>query len=337
MNVISFVIRSFFLSFPVALFWLPALAITFYAVYLGVGLLIDEPVALGMLVVLLYSPLQFFLMILAVRGGMTILRVTSGSDLGKLGGVTWRAMRFNGSLGTTIVNIFMWATIIAGLKILTPEFLEEFREIREGRGVFQDYYLEQLFQTFPIILLLGAVFGLVVAIATFATNFAGIAAMAVDNPPRHDQLWGIGGQFLNLFVTGMLFLFVPSALLIWFAGGETATSQDWFSTYNVAIFTYQDFTLTLNSAIVIYAMWATCLIAAAAALAYKVYLGVDEERRKRDIEEMTGLINTGPKVDLKALRQARMGGQIVPVSAGYVDDDDDDYEFESDDEDDPRG
>ena len=319
MNFFSFAARSFLLSFAVALFWLPVLAITFYGIYLVFDLMKNELLGFFMIMVLLFFPLQVLLGVLAVRGGMTILKVTKGSDLAKLMGVTWRALRFNGVLSVVIVNLFTWATIITGLKIMKPEFIDEFWRIRESTGRFQAFYLLELFQSFPIVLWLGSSVGSCVALAALSVNFAATSAMAVDNPPGHHQLWGIGAQFKNLFLLGVVFLIIPNVLSVFMAGGLGATAAD-----------AENMNPTVTIAFGIYSMWTICLFAAAAALAYKIHLGDDEIRRTRDIEELAGLARpTGPQVDLKALRQARMGGRQVSVEDMVADDEDEDDDSRS--------
>ena len=314
MNFFSFAARSFLLSFAVALFWLPVLAITFYGLYLLFDLMKDELLGLFMILVILFYPLQILLGVLAVRGGMTILKVTEGSDLAKLLGVTWRALRFNGVLSVVIVNLFTWATVITGLKIMKPEFIDEFWRIRESTGRFQAFYLIELFETFPIVLWLGSTVGSCVALAALLVNFAATSAMAVDNPPNHHQLWGLGAQFKNIFLLGVVFQIIPHIVMIYLAGGIEATSADVEALDDTVMIIYGTFIL-----------WTICLYAAAAAIAYKIHLGDDEIRRKRDIEELAGLARpSGPQVDLKALRQARMGGRKVSVQDMVVDDDDED-------------
>lgn len=316
MNFFSFAARSFLLSFAVALFWLPVLAITFYGIYLLVGVMINEILGLVMILVLIYYPLQMLLLVLAVRGGMTILKVTSGSDIAKLFSVTWRVLRFNGLLSVVIINLFTWATVITGLKLMNPEFIEELWRIGGSAGNFKVFYYAELMQTFPIVLWIGGTVGTCVAIATFAVNFAAASAMAVDNPPGHHGLWGIAGQFLNMFLLGVLFLVVPHIVIVMLSGGLSATVADTQLIDDLYLMIYG-----------IYNIWTICLFAAAASLAYKIHLGDDEVRRKRDIEELSGLGRpTGPQVDLKALRQARMGGKRVAaedIVSNDIDDDED--------------
>lgn len=263
--------------------------------------MINEILGLLMIFTLVYYPLQILLLVLAVRGGMTVLKVTTGSDIAKLASVTWRVMRFNGSFGLLIINVCAVAVLITGLKLMDPAFIDEFWQIRGSRGGFAGFYYIELFSRFPMILSLGGTFGVCIVVALFGTNFAASAALAVDNPPGHHQLWGIAGQFGKLFFVAILFVFVPQLAIILWAGGIDTTYVEYM---------LLDDYIVIGSAI--YSMWTICLMAAASALAYKLHLVEDEVRRKRDIEELAGVgRSTGPQVDLKALRQARMGGVAV--------------------------
>ena len=326
MNFFSFAARSFLLSFAVALFWLPVLAMTFYGIYLVFDLMKDELLGFFMIFVIIFFPLQVLLGVLAVRGGMTILKVTKGSDLAKLMGVTWRTLRFNGLISVVIVNLFTWATVITGLKIMQPEFIDEFWRIRGSTGNYKGYYLLELFQGFPIVLWLGSTLGSCVALAALSVNFAATSATAVDNPPGHHQLWGVGAQFKNLFLLGVVFLMIPHIGMVFLSGGLSATAAD---AENISD------TILIISAV--YNLWTICLFAAAAAIGYKIHLGDDEVRRKRDIEELAGVArSSGPQVDIAALRRARMGGQLVSVEDMLADDDDDEDDEYDDEEDEDR-
>lgn len=300
MNFFSFATRTILLSFAVALFWLPVLGVTFYGIYMLLELMQGELIGLIMIVSLLYYPLQMLLLVLAVRGGMTVLKVTSGSDIAKLGLVAWHVLRFNGLISVIIVNLFGFAVAITGLKIMKPGYIEEFWHNMKYGGIARDYLIEQQYLEFPMMLALGNTFGLCLAIGIFAVNFAGQAAMAVDNPPRHHQLWGIGGQFWNVFILAMIFLFIPHFAAIYYAGGFTTTIADMYEKPVAQIVTGA------------YGLWTICLMAAASAQAYKLYLVEDDTRRTRDIEAMAGSAQEArPAVDLASLRKARMGGVVI--------------------------
>lgn len=312
MNFFSFATRAFLLSFAVALFWLPVLAIVFYGVYIVFGLMAGEFIGLVMIIVLLYYPLQMLLLVLAVRGGMTVLKVTSGSDIAKLLGVTWRALRFSGVISFVIVNVIGLLTVITGLKFLRPNFIQDYWHIQKTGGIAKEYLREELLNEYPVILALGGTFGLCLAVALFAVNFAASAAMAVDNPPGHHTIWGIGAQFSNIFFLGILFMFIPHFVVIFLIGGISTTWEQVNAAPSMVLAIYGAYTT-----------WTICLLAAAAALGYKLHLVDDEVRREHDIAEMTGTArDSRPAVDLAALRKARMGG-VVSVDPYALGDDDD--------------
>lgn len=312
--------RVLLLSFPVALFWLPVLAIAGYGVLTVVDLLRDEIIGLIMLFVLLVQPILTLLSILAIRAGMMILKVTEGSEIGKLGTVTWRALRFNIPIMSTIVVLFGLSSTITGLKLLDSTVIEDFNRVTGFASRFQAYFLLEIIKEFPVVLAGGWIFGMCVAFAGMAVNIAGSAAMAVASPPNHHQIWGVGAQFVNIFIVGLLVWFVPFVIGIFLIGGVQSNVITLFELRTFSIFGLEIHSLYFVG---IYFLWTICVMAAAAGVAYKIHLVNDDIRRTRDIEEMAGLAaaDNRPAVDLKALRQARMGG-VAAVNPYELDDED---------------
>ena len=91
----TFFLRSLWLSLTVALFWLPVLVIFGYGVRFVFEIFQNEPIALGMVIVLSIQPVLVLLAIFAIRGGMMALKVTRGTELSSLGKVVFRIARFN--------------------------------------------------------------------------------------------------------------------------------------------------------------------------------------------------------------------------------------------------
>lgn len=311
--------RSFLLSFPVALFWLPVLAIAGYGVITVFDMLREEIIGLIMLFVLLVEPILTLLSILAIRAGMTILKVTTGSEIGRIGSITFRVLKFNIPIMTMVVVVFGLTTTITGLQFLDSNVIEEFNRVRGFGSRFQSYFLFEIAKQFPLVLAGGWILGMGVAFSAMAVNIAGSAAMAVDNPPNHHQIWGIGAQFVNVFLVSLIFWVLPFIVVIILLGGVNTEVSILLELHPYVLYGAG-----------IYILWTICVMAAAAAQAYKIHLVDDDVRRTRDIEEMAGLAAAGsrPAVDLSALRKARMGGVVAvdPYALGEDDEDEGDEE-----------
>lgn len=308
----KFLIRSFLLSFPVALFWLPVLAAAGFGVVTVFDMLREEIIGLVMLFVLLVAPILTLLSILAIRAGMTILKVTAGSDIARLGFVAARVLKFNVPLMVVIVFVFGMTSTITGLQLLDSGVIDEFQRVRGIKSRFQSYFLIEALKLFPVVLFGGWLVGAAIAFAGMAVNVAGSAAMAVDNPPNHHQIWGVGAQFFNLLLVALIFWIAPfTAAIIWLGGPQTP------------IIALADLHPYILYGAGVYFLWTFCILSAAAAVAYKIHLADDDTRRTREIEEMAGIAAAGsrPAVDLAALRKARMGG-VVAVDPYALDEDD---------------
>ncbi len=294
----EFFTRSIVLSFVVALFWMPVLGITLYGVKAVFDLLQDEPIALAMLVVLFVQPILVLLFILAIRGGMMALKVTDGSEIGKLFSVTWRVLRFNVPLMTVIITLFGLSFMLTGLNLSGNPFLDELAEASSLSARFKSYFVKEAALQFPVAVSAGWVLGICVAYAAMGVSVAAAAAMAVAKPPNHFTIWGIGAQFVNLLVLSLVIVFVPFVLFVIAFGGmkldmEYLLGLDPFLYYSIAV----------------YAIWAFCVLAAGAALAYSLALQAEEERRAAEMEAMAGMARDRERVDLAALRKSRMHNQ----------------------------
>ena len=294
----EFFTRSIVLSFIVALFWMPVLGITLYGVKTVFDILQDEPIALVMLVVLFVQPIFVFLSILAIRGGMMALKVTDGSEIGKLFSVTWRVLRFNVPLMMLIITLFGLSVMITGLNISGNPFLDELAQASSLSARFKSYFIKEAAVQFPVAVSAGWVLGICVAYAAMGVSVAAAAAMAVAKPPNHFTIWGIGAQFVNLLILSLVVLFLPFVLFIMAFGGmqlsvEYLLGLDPFLYYGIAI----------------YLVWAYCVLAAGAALAYSLTLVADEERRAAEMAAVAGVARDRERVDLAALRKSRMHNQ----------------------------
>ncbi len=294
----EFFTRSIVLSFIVALFWMPVLGITLYGVKTVFDILQDEPIALVMLVVLFVQPIFVFLSILAIRGGMMALKVTDGSEIGKLFSVTWRVLRFNVPLMMLIITLFGLSVMITGLNISGNPFLDELARASSLSARFKSYFIKEAAVQFPVAVSAGWVLGICVAYAAMGVSVAAAAAMAVAKPPNHFTIWGIGAQFVNLLILSLVVLFLPFVLFIMAFGGmqlsvEYLLGLDPFLYYGIAI----------------YLVWAYCVLAAGAALAYSLTLVADEERRAAEMAAVAGVARDRERVDLAALRKSRMHNQ----------------------------
>lgn len=294
----EFLLRSLLLSFAVALFWMPVLAMTVYGVSMVYDLLREEPIALLMIIVLFWIPLNVLLSVLAIRGGLMILKVTDGAEIGKLFSVTFRILRFNVPLMGMIITLFGVATMYTMLNLMDSAYLENLNHANSLIGRFKSYFVAKAAVKFPIIATSGWVFGYCVAFAAMGVSMAAAAAMAGAKPPNHHTIWGIGAQFLNLFILTLVVIFIPYLMFI-FAFGGFALDVEYLANIDPAIFIGAD----------IYALWASSALYAGAALAYANHLKGEEERHATVIAELAGLGADRPKVDLAALRKSRMHNQ----------------------------
>ncbi len=290
----KFLLKSLILSLPVALFWLPVLGITAYGVSTVYALLEDEFIGQMMLLVLFVLPVLTLLTVLAIRGGMTVLNVTDGSDIAKIMGVMTRVLRFHVPFMLIFVVVLGLSSTITGFKFMDNGYVEEFNRITSFSGKFQSFFIKDIMMKFPIMLFSGWILGYCIAFAGMGVSIAGASAMAVAKPPNHHQIWGLGAQFGNLLGVAMLVFFVPFILGVLVLGGLNAELKD---ILNLGVFKY---------GVAIYFLWALCAIYASAAIAYGMTIETEDARHTAELEAMAGLHADRPKVDLAALRKERM-------------------------------
>ncbi|MEE9453421.1 MAG: hypothetical protein V3V13_03420 [Paracoccaceae bacterium] len=290
----KFLFKSLMLSLPVALFWLPVLGITAYGVSTVYALLEDEFIGQMMLLVLFVLPVLTLLTVLAIRGGMTVLNVTDGSDIAKIMGVTTRVLLFHVPFIVIIIVLFGVSSTITGFKFMDNGYAEEFSRIAGLRSKFQSFFIKDIMMKFPIILFSGWIFGYCIAFAGMGVSMAGASAMAVAKPPNHHQIWGLGAQFGNLFGVALVVFFVPFVLGIFALGGLNAELK---AILDLGVYKY---------GVAVYFLWALCAMYASAAIAYGMTLETEDARHTAELEAMAGLHADRPKVDLAALRKERM-------------------------------
>lgn len=289
----NFLFRSLKLSLIVTLYWLPVLVVVNYAAYAIFMFFQSEPLALGMVVILLVQPYFVIQGILAVRGGMMALEVTNGADLAMLGTVTVRVMRFNLTMMWVVIALFGLASTILGLRLLESDFISQFMQAKEVSSIWDITAFIRLIGEFPVFLLGGWIFGFCIAIGLMGVSIAGAAAMAASRPPNHHTIWGIAAEFLNLFLLSLTLIFLPFVVFVFAIGGIDATLAD--------IATLAPIMQYCSAG---YVLWAICALSAGIALAYSITLVTDEEKHAAMLAAAGGMMRE--TVDLKSLRESRM-------------------------------
>lgn len=288
----SFFFRSIWLSLIVALFWLPVLVIFGYGVRFVFEIFQNEPIALGMVIVLSIQPLLVLLAIFAIRGGMMALKVTRGTDLHSLGVVVFRIARFNLPLMWIVTILFGLATTITGLRLLNSEFLTEFQRAKDVGSMRDIAFLIDLIGQFPIFLIGGWLLGACVAFALLGVSVAAQSARAAVKPPNHHSIWGMASEFVNLFILSLALVIIPFIGAV-FALGTDATLVDLTTLDPIAFYGALG-----------YGTWAICALAAGAALAYSLTLESSQRKHQEILDAIGGAAE--PEIDLKSLRQSRM-------------------------------
>jgi hypothetical protein len=288
----SFLVRSIWLSLTVALFWLPVLVIVGYGVRFLFEIFQNEPIALGMVIVLSVQPILVLLAVFAIRGGMMALKVTRGTDLNSLGVVVFRISRFNLPLMWGVTILFGLATTITGLRLLNSDFITEFQRAKEVESMRDIAFLIDLIGQFPVFLIGGWLLGSCVAFALLGVSIAAQSARAAVKPPNHHSIWGMASEFVNLFILSLALIIIPFIASV-FAIGTDATLVD-LTTLDPIIF----------YGALGYGTWAICALAAGAALAYSLTLESTERKHQEILDAIGG--GAQPSVDLKSLRQSRM-------------------------------
>ena len=288
----KFFLRSLWLSLTVALFWLPVLVIFGYDVRFVFEIFQNEPIALGMVIVLSIQPIIVLLAVFAIRGGMMALKVTRGTDLNSLGVVVFRISRFNLPLMWGVTVLFGLATTVTGLRLLNSEFIAEFQRAKEIESMRDIAFLIELIGQFPVFLIGGWLLGACVAFSLLGVSVAAQSARAAVKPPNHHSIWGMASEFANLLILSLVLVIVPFIATVFSIGTDAAladlTKLDPFLFYGALG----------------YGTWAICALAAGAALAYSLTLKSTERKHQEILDAIGGAAQ--PAVDLKSLRQSRM-------------------------------
>jgi len=285
-------IRCIWLSLTVALFWLPVLVIVGYGVRFLFDIFQNEPIALGMVIVLSVQPILVLLAVFAIRGGMMALKVTRGTDLNSLAVVVFRISRFNLPLMWGVTILFGLATTITGLRLLNSDFIAEFQRAKEVESMRDIAFLIDLIGQFPVFLIGGWLLGSCVAFALLGVSIAAQSARAAVKPPNHHSIWGMASEFVNLFILSLALIIIPFIAAV-FALGTDATLID-LTTLGPVVF----------YGALGYGTWAICALAAGAALAYSLTLESTKRKHQEILDAIGGAAQ--PAVDLKSLRQSRM-------------------------------
>lgn len=288
----SFLVRSIWLSLTVALFWLPVLIIFGYGVRFIFEIFQNEPIALGMVIILSIQPVLVLLAIFAIRGGMMALKVTRGTDLHSLGVVVFRISRFNLPLMWGVTILFGLATTVTGLRLLNSDFIAEFQRAKEVESMRDIAFIIDLIGQFPVFLIGGWLLGACVAFSLLGVSVAAQSARAAVKPPNHHSIWGMAAQFGNLLILSLGLIIIPFIAAV-FVMGTDATLID-LTTLDPFVF----------YGALGYGTWAICALAAGAALAYSLTLKTTERKHQEILDAIGGAAQ--PTVDLKSLRQSRM-------------------------------
>lgn len=309
----TFFIRTLWLSFIVALFWLPVLVMFGYGVKFLFEVFQNEPIRLGMILVLSIQPIIILLAIFAIRGGLMALKVTRETELNSLAKIVFRIGRMHLPLMWVVTILFGLGTTITGLRLLDNAFVEDFKNAGAGNsGRIASSDLSANFQSaskdsslldignilemigsFPLLLLGGWILGACLAFALFGVSVAAAAATAGVKSRNHHSMWGVASQFVNLFLLTVVLLIAPFLSIVFSLGVETTISE--LTEVNIFIF----------YGAIGYATWVICALAADSALAYAIALNIEEQEYEGRMEKLAGAAPT-QTVDLKSLRQSRM-------------------------------
>ena len=308
----SFFLRSLWLSLTVALFWLPVLVIFGYGVRFVFEIFRDEPIALGMVIVLSIQPVIALLAIFAIRGGMMALKVTRGTHLHSLGVVSFRILRFNIPVMWAITALFGLATTITGLRLMESSFVSniqtsggseparavrsnfgtQFQRVTESESKLDISSILELAGAFPIILVGGWLLGACIAFALLGVSVAAQSARAAVKPPNHHSIWGIASEFANLLILSLVLVIIPFVATV-YKFGTDATIADLAKLDPIIFYGALG-----------YGTWVICALSAGAALAYSLTLKSTERKHQEILDAIGGAAQ--PTVDLKSLRQSRM-------------------------------
>lgn len=288
----NFFIRSIWLSLTVALFWLPVLVIFGYGVRFVLEIFQNEPIALGMVIVLSVQPILVLLAIFAIRGGMMALKVTRGTDLNSLGVVVFRISRLNLPLMWGVTILFGLATTVTGLRLLESDFIEEFQRAKAVESMRDIAFLIDLIGQFPVLLIGGWLLGACIAFALLGVSIAAQSARAAVKAPNHHSIWGMASEFVNLLILSLVLIIIPFIVGVG-AIGIDATLADLAALDTIVFYGALG-----------YSTWAICALAAGAALAYSLTLKTTERKHQEILDAIGGAAQ--PAVDLKSLRQSRM-------------------------------
>jgi hypothetical protein len=252
----------------------------------------NEPIALGMVLILSIQPVLVLLAIFAVRGGMMALKVTRGTDLNSLGKVVFRIVRFNLPLMWAVTVLFGLDTTVTGLRLLNSNFITEMQKAKDVDSMRDIATLIELIGQFPLFLIGGWLIGACVSFALLGVSVAAQSAMAAVKPPSHHSIWGMASQFVNLLLLALMLVIVPFIGAIYMLGMDP-TLVDLTTLDPIAFYGALG-----------YGTWSICALAAGAALAYSLTLKSEEKKHQDMLDAISG--NAMPQVDLKSLREARM-------------------------------
>lgn len=290
----AFLFRSLWLSLAVAIFWVPVLIVFGYGMKFLFEIFQEEPIALGMVLLLSVQPILVLLAVFAMRGGLLALGAVRGTELNALAGVAVRIFRFNLPLSWVSISLFGLAGTLLGLRVLNSDFLEKFQNALEIDSLKDISRLVSLMGDFPILSLGGWIFGICVTLGLLGVPTAATSAMASVKPPNHHSIWGAAAEFTNLFLFSLIVLMIPFAASVVFMG-PTSTLKD-----------LSELDPILSYAAIGYVTWSICALAAASALAYSITVKREAIEYEEMMEQIAGSGSGAPTVDLKALRDSRM-------------------------------
>lgn len=298
MSVLAFFFRTLWLSINVFLRMVPMLVVALFAIYLLLYVLGQEPLALVIVILVVYVPCLIFLFTLAVRAGLAAQNATRGPLFKKLFQATFRIMRFHFMLN----NVVMAAIGVGGAAGIIYAYAPDLWVLLEKGITWADVLnfpeFVETFRNIPIAVAGPPALALAIASGLVGASVGAQAATAGQSGPVHDSIWGITRQFPHIFLVSVVVIGIPFVAAIVAFGGPFA------SIWNILSLDLMQVGLWA-----IYALWAVSAVAAAQALGYTKTLRDNETRKIMEEVEMMGVVYE--KEDIRALRMARQEAATI--------------------------
>ena len=287
-----FILKSLYISIFVALRMVPIILVAGFSLVFVISFFLSEPLALIMILGVVYLPLTMFLYLAALRAGLMSLRATEPPLIKKLWQGTIRLMRFQLMLTNMVVMLLGVGVSVVILVTQFPETWDVIRNELGAKTILDKDFMLALAAQIPLGLIAVFAFAMSVAIGLIGVSAAATGAFAAVRGPNHDMLWGVTEKFFPLFGFAFLILVLPALGLIVALGGPMAGLD-----HLIAL------PVTSLVAIPLYLAWAACALCAAKALAYVRTVTDTEARFQASQDAMLG--EFVEEDDLRAMRIAR--------------------------------